>query len=40
MSMFSNTEMIAAAYFIIGGSKQNEGCIITRSRSKVDDKLT
>ncbi|XP_058048587.1 acid ceramidase isoform X1 [Ahaetulla prasina] len=29
----ANTKLLAPAYFILGGNKSDEGCIITRSRS-------
>uniref|UniRef100_UPI00398ED09C acid ceramidase isoform X2 n=1 Tax=Pristiophorus japonicus TaxID=55135 RepID=UPI00398ED09C len=29
----ANTEMLAPAYFILGGNQSSEGCIITRSRT-------
>ncbi|XP_007428608.1 acid ceramidase [Python bivittatus] len=29
----ANTKLLAPAYFILGGNKSNEGCIITRSRT-------
>lgn len=37
VAMLSNTEMIAPAYFIVGGTKSGEACIITRSRQKTLD---
>jgi len=37
VSMLSNTEMLAPAYFIVGGTKSGEACIITRSREKTLD---
>merc|ERR1712048_286903 len=40
VNMLSNTEMIAAAYFIVGGSKAGEAAVITRSRLKADDIMT
>jgi len=39
VSMLSKTEMIAPAYFIVGGTKSGEACIITRSREKTIDTL-
>lgn len=35
--MLSNTEMLAPAYFILGGNQTGEACIITRSREKTVD---
>ncbi|XP_066488049.1 acid ceramidase [Tiliqua scincoides] len=32
-----NTRLLAPAYFILSGNKSEEGCVITRSRSKVLD---
>lgn len=32
-----NTEILAPAYFILGGNKSGEGCIITRAREKAED---
>lgn len=37
VTMLSKTEMIAPAYFIVGGTKSGEACIITRSRTKAID---
>jgi len=37
VSMLSSTEMLAPAYFIVGGTKSGEACIITRSRQKTVD---
>ncbi|KAK3100305.1 hypothetical protein FSP39_017938 [Pinctada imbricata] len=37
MSMLSNTEMLAPAYFILGGNTTGQGAVITRSREKTDD---
>lgn len=36
-SQLSNTEMLAPAYFILGGTKSGEACIITRSREATLD---
>ena len=36
-SKLSDTPMLAPAYFILGGNKSGEGCIITRSGSKAVD---
>ncbi|XP_042325602.1 LOW QUALITY PROTEIN: acid ceramidase [Sceloporus undulatus] len=33
----SNSKLLAPAYFILGGNKSGEGCIITRTRSAVLD---
>lgn len=33
----ANTEMLAPAYFILGGNQTGEGCVITRSRSSCLD---
>jgi len=38
-SMLSDTEMLAPAYFILGGVESGEACIITRSREKTVDTL-
>lgn len=35
--MLASTELIAPAYFILGGTQSGEGCIITRDRTKVRD---
>ncbi|KAK6168399.1 hypothetical protein SNE40_020941 [Patella caerulea] len=35
--VLSNTEMLAPAYFILGGTKSGEGCVITRAREKTLD---
>eukprot|EP00794_Sanderia_malayensis_P007413 gene7413-8233_t len=32
--VLSSTQLLAPAYFILGGTKSGEGCVITRSRSK------
>jgi len=40
METFSNAELVAPIYFIIGGTKKNEGAVITRSRTKPDDVMT
>lgn len=37
VAMLSQTEMLAPAYFIVGGNKSGEGCVITRSREKAID---
>ncbi|XP_051895497.1 acid ceramidase isoform X2 [Pristis pectinata] len=31
--LLANTEMLAPAYFILGGNQSGEGCVITRSRT-------
>jgi len=40
VAILSNTEMVAGAYFIVGGNKANDGCVITRSRLKAEDVMT
>jgi len=35
--LFSEEELIAPAYFILGGTKPGEGAVITRDRTKVAD---
>ncbi|KAJ8298469.1 hypothetical protein KUTeg_025000 [Tegillarca granosa] len=35
--MLSKTEMLAPAYYILGGNSSGQGCVITRSREKADD---
>ena len=37
VSMFSTTDLIAPAYFILGGVKPYEGAVITRSQGSVID---
>lgn len=37
VNMLANTEMLAPAYFIVGGTKSGEACVITRSRQKTVD---
>uniref|UniRef100_K1RLU6 Acid ceramidase n=1 Tax=Magallana gigas TaxID=29159 RepID=K1RLU6_MAGGI len=37
VALLSQTEMLAPAYFIVGGNKSGEGCVITRSREKAID---
>ncbi|XP_065668916.1 acid ceramidase isoform X2 [Hydra vulgaris] len=33
----TNTVLLAPAYFILGGTQENEACVITRSRNAADD---
>jgi acid ceramidase len=37
VDMLANTRMLAPAYFILGGTKSGEGCVITRSLEKALD---
>jgi len=40
VDMLSKTELLAPAYFIVGGTKSGEACVITRSRKKAIDVWT
>ncbi|MRB67604.1 linear amide C-N hydrolase, partial [Bacillus thuringiensis] len=33
-ALLRDTKLLAPAYFIVGGNKTGQGCIITRSRTK------
>ncbi|CAI8035624.1 Acid ceramidase [Geodia barretti] len=37
VDMLANTRMLAPAYFIVGGTKSGEGCVITRTLEKALD---
>lgn len=33
-TILTNTKVLAPAYFILGGNKSGEGCVITRDREQ------